>query len=81
MPWCDHWRLIVHRFRVAQCECQVGWRGQHCQEDINGCIINSCTASQVCIDVIPVLEQTGGTAYSCEDLEPCLRGYERGQYD
>ena len=70
--------VVFFSFRVAQCECDVGWRGQHCSEDVDGCILNDCTSGNICVDVVPVVEQTQGTSYTCEPVAECETGYERG---
>ena len=30
------------------------------------------------MDVVPLVEQTQGTSYTCEEVEECEDGYERG---
>lgn len=57
----------THCDAVSGCVCEAGWRGQHCEEDVDECAENPdvCGRGQVC-------GNTNGS-YSCD----CLAGYAK----
>ncbi|KAK2167442.1 hypothetical protein NP493_1275g00055 [Ridgeia piscesae] len=61
------------RFRLVDCNCTVGWTGDSCEEDFDGCGDGPCTAGTNCTDFTPAQEAAQDRAFSCSE---CPGGYE-----
>lgn len=61
-------------FRVVACQCDVGWTGEYCEENFDGCADSPCTMGTTCTDVHPVEHAQGGKAFFCSE---CPKGYEK----
>jgi len=44
--------LILAQSDGYYCECDPGWTGQNCDNDINECHSNPCRNSGTCVDTI-----------------------------
>ncbi|KAI0233502.1 hypothetical protein LSAT2_016254 [Lamellibrachia satsuma] len=60
-------------FRTVACNCTVGWTGEHCDMDFDGCGDGPCTAGTNCTDLTPEEEAAKGAAFTCSQ---CPQGYE-----
>ncbi|KAL5014737.1 hypothetical protein ScPMuIL_009007 [Solemya velum] len=57
-------------FKIATCECAVGWTGTKCDEDFRGCEgHNSCSANEQCVDLIPADHSQQENSFTCEECE------------
>ncbi|KAI0209335.1 hypothetical protein LSAT2_005978 [Lamellibrachia satsuma] len=61
------------RFRLVACNCTVGWTGESCDEDFDGCGDGPCTAGTNCTDLTPEEEAAQGSTFNCSQ---CPEGYE-----
>ncbi|KAI0230808.1 hypothetical protein LSAT2_018833 [Lamellibrachia satsuma] len=61
------------RFRLVACNCTVGWTGESCDKDFDGCGDSPCTAGTNCTDLTPEEEAAQGTSFTCSE---CPGGYE-----
>ena len=59
-------------YRLADCKCNVGWTGEDCEIDIDGCLESECIKDS-CQDVSPSEQQTTGLSYKCNVCNP---GYQ-----
>ncbi|KAK2175052.1 hypothetical protein NP493_751g01001 [Ridgeia piscesae] len=64
---------LKHTFRIVQCNCSIGWEGDHCEFDLDGCQDNPCTAGTNCSDVTPEEQVIHGKSYNCSE---CPAGTE-----
>ncbi|XP_061188954.1 fibrillin-2-like [Saccostrea echinata] len=59
-------------FKYAECECDIGYSGQDCENDTDGCAQSPCAQGRDCTDLTPEEERLRGRGYSCSD---CPAGY------
>ncbi|KAK2162840.1 hypothetical protein NP493_1501g01086 [Ridgeia piscesae] len=52
-------------FRIVQCNCSIGWEGDHCESDLDGCQDNPCTSGTDCIDLTPEVQVATVMSFSC----------------
>ncbi|XP_021374020.1 mucin-like protein isoform X2 [Mizuhopecten yessoensis] len=62
-------------FRLASCDCDIGWTGSHCELDFDGCQGAPCSSwGANCTDLIPAEQQKQKHPYKCSE---CPSGYRR----
>nr|XP_022296650.1 mucin-like protein [Crassostrea virginica] len=61
------------RFYKVPCECNIGYTGEHCDENIDGCEDNPCPLGRNCTDLSPEDEGLFGRAFNCSE---CPSGYD-----
>ncbi|XP_013402401.2 LOW QUALITY PROTEIN: uncharacterized protein LOC106168022 [Lingula anatina] len=59
-------------FAVATCECALGYTGDDCSIDLDGCLANPCPQDVNCTDVPAPLHSSSGVAFTCSD---CPSGF------
>ncbi|XP_061188930.1 uncharacterized protein LOC133197100 [Saccostrea echinata] len=59
-------------FKYAKCICDIGYTGQDCENDIDGCAQSPCAQGRNCTDLTPEEERVQGRGYNCSD---CPTGY------
>ncbi|CAD5120106.1 DgyrCDS8684 [Dimorphilus gyrociliatus] len=52
------------------CQCDIGYEGDNCEDDKNGCEENTCFTN--CTDNTAAIEKSTGQPYTCD---PCPEGY------
>ncbi|KAI0210407.1 Mucin-like protein [Lamellibrachia satsuma] len=67
---------LKQTFRIVQCNCSVGWEGDYCELDLDGCQDNPCTEDTNCTDVTPAEQVATGKSYNCSD---CPAGKEKNE--
>ncbi|KAK2152978.1 hypothetical protein NP493_2378g00005 [Ridgeia piscesae] len=64
---------LKQTFRIVQCNCSIGWEGDNCESDMDGCQDNPCTAGTICTDVSPAEQVASGKSHICSE---CPAGTE-----
>ncbi|KAK2180866.1 hypothetical protein NP493_421g00002 [Ridgeia piscesae] len=57
-------------FRIVQCNCSIGWEGDHCESDFDGCQDNPCTEGTNCTDLSPSEHIVSGKTFNCSECPP-----------
>lgn len=57
------------------CICHIGWEGESCSVDIDGCHDDPCVSPSVCSDNSPEEHNNTSVAYKCDK---CIPGYIQG---
>ncbi|XP_067686050.1 fibrillin-2-like [Haliotis asinina] len=52
-------------FALAACNCNPGWTGDDCSEDINSCLSSPCFTGQNCTDLVPAEQERLGQGFNC----------------
>ncbi|KAI0231036.1 Mucin-like protein, partial [Lamellibrachia satsuma] len=60
-------------FRIVQCNCSLGWEGDYCELDFDGCQDNPCTLGSNCTDLTLADQVASGKQYNCS---ACPEGIE-----
>ncbi|XP_071101797.1 fibrillin-1-like [Haliotis cracherodii] len=60
-------------FEIAACDCEIGFTGVDCSQDVDSCISSPCFAGQNCTDLVPAEEKRLGRGYNCTD---CPGGFQ-----
>ncbi|KAI0237078.1 Mucin-like protein [Lamellibrachia satsuma] len=61
---------LKHTFRIVQCNCSIGWEGDHCELDLDGCQDNPCTAGTKCTDLTPSEHVFIRKSHYCSECPP-----------
>ncbi|KAI0231854.1 hypothetical protein LSAT2_017799 [Lamellibrachia satsuma] len=61
-------------FRLVACQCDIGWTGEFCDDNFDGCADTPCMMGTTCTDVHPVEHAQTGKAFFCS---MCPKGYEK----
>ncbi|XP_062600104.1 mucin-like protein [Saccostrea cucullata] len=73
---CNYSQVIstsVSTFFIVPCTCDIGWRGDSCEIDIDGCAGSPCDPLSNCTDNPAAEHQSTGRAFKCEN---CPQGYQ-----
>lgn len=57
-------------YRLADCDCSVGWTGSSCTKDYDGCQANFCASTAACKDLSAAQQAATGLSYSCSACPP-----------
>ncbi|XP_033729896.1 mucin-like protein [Pecten maximus] len=69
----------MDNFRLASCDCEIGWTGHHCELDFDGCQGAPCVSwGSNCTDLTPAEQRQNKHPYRCSE---CPSGYRRIQTD
>ncbi|KAL5010333.1 hypothetical protein ScPMuIL_012638 [Solemya velum] len=64
---------VLSTFKVATCDCDVGYAGDNCEDDFDGCAARPCSLLRNCTDISAEEEQANTTwQFICE---PCPDGF------
>ncbi|XP_061189287.1 uncharacterized protein LOC133197327 [Saccostrea echinata] len=58
------------RFHRAVCSCYIGYSGENCEKDTDGCLDSPCPLDRNCTDLTPVEEVRLGRGYNCSECPP-----------
>ncbi|XP_046546621.1 fibrillin-1-like [Haliotis rubra] len=58
---------------LAACDCNTGWTGDDCSQNIDSCVSSPCFTGQNCTDLDPAQEVATGQGYNCS---ACPDGYK-----
>ncbi|CAH1802267.1 unnamed protein product, partial [Owenia fusiformis] len=61
-------------FMIPMCDCFVGWEGDDCEIDLDGCEGDPCGNDSICYDMTPEEQQINGTLFNCSS---CPDGHIR----
>ncbi|XP_067935630.1 mucin-like protein [Watersipora subatra] len=64
---------ITVLYHIVQCICDLGWEGERCEDDIDGCKDSPCRNVN-CTDVEAEIEEMTGQSFECENIT-CLEGF------
>ncbi|KAK7093001.1 hypothetical protein V1264_008666 [Littorina saxatilis] len=64
--------LSSQNFAYGSCNCTIGWDGDDCEDDFDGCAQDPCIPGQDCTDVPAANHSITGVAYTCS---ACPTGY------
>ncbi|XP_062596320.1 serine-rich adhesin for platelets-like, partial [Saccostrea cucullata] len=63
----------ISSFFIVSCICDLGWTGDSCEIDIDGCAGSPCDPLSNCTDNSAAEHQSTGRAFKCEN---CPQGYQ-----
>ncbi|XP_023930883.1 fibrillin-1 [Lingula anatina] len=65
-------QLVDASVRLVECECDTGYTGNDCEQEVDGCANNPCPAVANCTDLTPAQEVAQNRSFICT----CPSGYE-----
>ncbi|XP_052830075.1 mucin-like protein [Octopus bimaculoides] len=68
---CDFQNNAQELFHIVACDCDIGYTGEDCNVDYDGCASSPCLGEAQCIDVPAELQTSNGLTYRCN----CSDGY------
>nr|XP_022333526.1 mucin-like protein [Crassostrea virginica] len=66
----------ISTFFIAPCSCDIGWTGNACEIDIDGCAGSPCDPLSNCTDNSAARHQVTGRPFECQN---CPTGYQMSQ--
>ncbi|XP_060067948.1 mucin-like protein [Ylistrum balloti] len=60
-------------FQYATCDCNIGYEGANCSQEVDGCAGSPCSVRRNCTDLSPQEEVMYGAPFICSD---CPAGFE-----